>query len=886
MDVGDYGDSPTILGDVLIHSKECGGVRSDLAPAAAPQTRPGPAPPRCEEMAATEELLPAWADDLMIPCFPLLASPSQLLDILLVPLAAPPQVSFDMYTESRERLLAKELPQHLRPLILTKELPGLTPDLTPASQESVPEPIPEPSTSRVDHLYDVKKWTRNLLWVPYLPDRNGKPGVHLFESVNLLVMPITSFASPYTRRIFKAVHDHRGGLNSEEGWSYWFFYEGSCSGKPVEGACGLLLLNADAYDKPTLDEAMSCAVNNLHMASSGSNPGELIHCYEEEFIRLVSLLLDGHLRAKLPDSSEDALSCGMFLMNDNFSNDRKHCDRGISGVRSGIVGGLEFDAAFLLDKDFRTSEVELHKRFLRQRDGFLVLRKAIRFIPAHTVCEDKSIPDISLAKMNIFLEGPFSRMYKKSDSIDDVKGLSVMIIEPKENSDGHINFFKQLVHPNVARIHGYDPKSGCLYIESGACTLRNYAAKEANRSNLEMKMLEILLNVARAMDYLHSHGVLHGCLSMDNIVMRERTNPADLFVCEHGLRFFSRQYEYVRKEYVRPDPILSSPPEYLIPGEGSFSTHSDVWSFGLLVAEIVSGQSCLIPLTEGPEKLQSLFRGDWSPPALAKLPQWAQKLVSCCLSVKRGSRPDFLSICHFLERENRFRLRRLHPELHWIEFLWSANCHQWDGRLLSLAESLGCQHPNGRTLIRCCLAACSQTLFSLWDLKLDPSECAALSIWLHAGNLVRNARSGSPLWTELSSAVLKFPRVPPGKPVFRGEGRSNLFDVEHGSVITVRNFFSGCLVEKPARQYGEVAASNPKSPIHDPVFVRIDICQETAARDLSRLNPVDEEAIFVPMTQFRVISREEKELIGDVRTRGSRRTGLFITVEEVDRPNV
>ena len=175
-----------------------------------------------------------------------------------------------------------------------------------------------------------------------------------------------------------------------------------------------------------------------------------------------------------------------------------------------------------------------------------------------------------------------------------------------------IDILKSIRHPNVLRYIGicFEKEKDCLYIiteflEGG--DLRNFiqdasSPSQMNTTNWALRV-KIVMDVANAIYYLHSHNLMHRDIKTDNVILSENHRCV---LCDFGFATFvdksKRRMTLSSEEYGRaPQRTMSfcGTDEFMSPEEMfgmRYGFPSDVFSYGILIAEVVSGK---IPGVEG-----------------------------------------------------------------------------------------------------------------------------------------------------------------------------------------------------------------------------------------------------------------------------------------------
>ncbi len=163
-------------------------------------------------------------------------------------------------------------------------------------------------------------------------------------------------------------------------------------------------------------------------------------------------------------------------------------------------------------------------------------------------------------------------------------------------------------HPNIVRLFGEGEWAGGLYIAMEfiqGISLRQFIVNNAMSLR---RSLEVTLTVARALEHLHSHGVIHRDLKPENILVNEE---GEVKVIDFGIA------QMLRPE-VSNDPLASSvrvmgTPVYMSPEQRqnpeSVGFASDLYSLAIVAYELILGRLChgTIHLSLMPRGLQPIL---------------------------------------------------------------------------------------------------------------------------------------------------------------------------------------------------------------------------------------------------------------------------------------
>uniref|UniRef100_A0A7N2LUU2 non-specific serine/threonine protein kinase n=2 Tax=Quercus lobata TaxID=97700 RepID=A0A7N2LUU2_QUELO len=201
----------------------------------------------------------------------------------------------------------------------------------------------------------------------------------------------------------------------------------------------------------------------------------------------------------------------------------------------------------------------------------------------------------SFSAANKIGAGGFGLVYKG----ELLSGQEIAVKRLAENSGQGLQEFKnevilisQLQHRNLVKLLGcciQGEERMLIYEYMPNRSLDSLIFDEARRRSLNwQKRLDIVIGIARGLLYLHRDSrlrVIHRDLKVSNILLDSEMNPK---ISDFGMAriFGGNQTESKTKRVVGTYGYMS--PEYAI--DGLFSFKSDVFSFGVILLEMLSGK--------------------------------------------------------------------------------------------------------------------------------------------------------------------------------------------------------------------------------------------------------------------------------------------------------
>ncbi|XP_031276795.1 G-type lectin S-receptor-like serine/threonine-protein kinase At4g03230 [Pistacia vera] len=201
----------------------------------------------------------------------------------------------------------------------------------------------------------------------------------------------------------------------------------------------------------------------------------------------------------------------------------------------------------------------------------------------------------NFSESNILGKGGFGPVYKgkfPGGQEIAVKRLSSVSGQGLEEFKNEVVLIARLQHRNLVKLLGYCIEGGekiLLYEYMPNKSLDSFIFGPTLIVLLDWEMrFNIILGIARGILYLHQDSrlrIIHRDLKTSNVLLDQEMNPK---ISDFGLAkiFEGKQTEGSTNRVVGTYGYMS--PEYAL--DGYFSTKSDVFSFGVVVLEIVSGK--------------------------------------------------------------------------------------------------------------------------------------------------------------------------------------------------------------------------------------------------------------------------------------------------------
>ncbi|XP_075294468.1 tyrosine-protein kinase HCK [Opisthocomus hoazin] len=199
------------------------------------------------------------------------------------------------------------------------------------------------------------------------------------------------------------------------------------------------------------------------------------------------------------------------------------------------------------------------------------------------------------------------------------------------------NLMKTLQHDKLVKLHAVVTKEEPIYIitefmEKGSL-LDFLKSEEGNKQPLP-KLIDFSAQIAEGMAFIEKRNYIHRDLRAANVLV------SATLVCkiaDFGLARVIEDNEYTAREGAK-FPIKWTAPEAI--NYGSFTIKSDVWSFGILLTEIITYGRIPYPGMSSMEVIKALERG-YRMPRPENCPEELHDIMTRCWSTKPEDRPTF-----------------------------------------------------------------------------------------------------------------------------------------------------------------------------------------------------------------------------------------------------
>lgn len=197
------------------------------------------------------------------------------------------------------------------------------------------------------------------------------------------------------------------------------------------------------------------------------------------------------------------------------------------------------------------------------------------------------------------------------------------------------NVIAKANHPNIVRLYDSGTWEGGLYIAMEFVKGTSLRKILAHQPFSLKRALEILLQIAYALCHLHTHGVVHGDVKPENILI---TEAGQVKLIDFGIA-----QVVTEKEKLQIPKRLVGTPIYMSPEQledwGNVSCQSDIYSLGIIAYELALGKIThgRVILSLAPRGLQKILHKALQPKIEDRYADMVDFIADLSMYIKSGS---------------------------------------------------------------------------------------------------------------------------------------------------------------------------------------------------------------------------------------------------------
>ncbi|CAK9191814.1 unnamed protein product [Sphagnum troendelagicum] len=211
----------------------------------------------------------------------------------------------------------------------------------------------------------------------------------------------------------------------------------------------------------------------------------------------------------------------------------------------------------------------------------------------------------------------------------------------------------KLRHPRIVQLMGFSvaKNSSLIVMELLGGDLRKLidtrmASMKEGGPFMRREALDVMVQIAEGMAYLHKQGIMHRDLKSLNVLVVAQSRPIQVKIADFGIsKYINTPSERgaVGTGFWRAPEVLSSLRDGIT--QPTYTSKADVYSYGMTCYEVLTG---LIPFDEHPRSDYSFVLSGNRPQLPKYVGDDVADLIRRCWHQQPEQRPEFLDICHKL----------------------------------------------------------------------------------------------------------------------------------------------------------------------------------------------------------------------------------------------
>ncbi|KAF5196068.1 kinase [Thalictrum thalictroides] len=238
-----------------------------------------------------------------------------------------------------------------------------------------------------------------------------------------------------------------------------------------------------------------------------------------------------------------------------------------------------------------------------------------------------------------------------------------------------ISLLSSLVHPNVSQFLGSfcdEEKKECFLVmelmNKDLCTYIRETGSPRKRLPFTIPVaVDLMLQIARGMEYLHSRKIYHGDLRPSNVLVKTRNSCSELYfhakISGFNLSSIKNFTPRTSSTQSGTQTFIWYAPEVLSEQENQgniylakYTEKADIYSFGMICFQLLTGK---VPFEDSHlqgDKMSRNIRAGERPLFPHSSPKYLVNLTKKCWQTDPTLRPSFSSICRILRYIKKFLL--------------------------------------------------------------------------------------------------------------------------------------------------------------------------------------------------------------------------------------
>ncbi|MEE8299580.1 MAG: protein kinase, partial [Thermodesulfobacteriota bacterium] len=370
----------------------------------------------------------------------------------------------------------------------------------------------------------------------------------------------------------------------------WYMSPEQVRGSPVDRrsdifSFGVLLYEMLTYQKPFKGDDTTVLYKILHEEPEAIKLEE--SSLSDELLPVVLKCLEKEPDARYNDCSELLNDLGAVF--DKTRQERRIKDllaEGYSLAEQKQLNKaiLKFNEILQIDPNHKEANLNIKKLIESEKESSTLKILSGR-ITGDTISHFKIIQRLGGGGMGV--------VYKAEDiSLKRIVALKFLLPELTSDEAAKKRFFKEaqtasaLDHPNICAIHEINETEDGLIFICMAYYEGQDLREKVSKGKLEIsECLDIMTRIARGLAEAHEHGVVHRDIKPANIIL---TTDGEVKIVDFGLAKLSRGATRITEPGMTVGTLPYMSPEQ-VKGALELDQRSDIWSFGVLLYEMLTG---------------------------------------------------------------------------------------------------------------------------------------------------------------------------------------------------------------------------------------------------------------------------------------------------------